>query len=158
MNDFEDSLKSAYSAALRRLGFSALTRKQTEMYLLKKGYKQSIVYEVLEKLSTDGYIDDASFVANVVRSTLERNPKSKIMLSHELRLKGVDEQVLSDAMQLFDDERQQEMADRLAHKYLKKYKLDNSDTIKMKISRALQRKGFEWSVISKTLKNFTSDD
>lgn len=158
MKDFEDGLKSAYSSALRRLGRSAMTRKQIEIYLHKKGYSQSIVCDILEKLSTAGYIDDASFAANVVRNTLERSPKSKIVLTHELRLKGVDEQALSNAMQLFDDERQQEMADRLTHKYLEKCKLDDIETIKIKISRALYRKGFEWSVISKALKKITSDD
>jgi regulatory protein len=158
MKDFENSLKSAYNAALRRLGLSAMTRKQTEIFLLKKGYTQNVVCEVLEKLSLAGCIDDASFAANVVRSTLERNPKSKIMLSHELRLKGVDEQALSNAMLLFDDERQQEMADRLVCNYLKKYKLDSSEAIRIKISRALYRKGFEWSVINKALKGITKHD
>jgi len=80
------------------------------------------------------------------------------MLSNELRIKGIDDEVLSSAMLLFNDERQQEMADRLANKYVKKYMLDDNESIRLKISRALYRKGFEWSVISKALKSVNSDD
>ncbi len=61
-------------------------------------------------------------------------------------------------MQLFDDERQQEMAVRLAHLYLKKFKLNDSEMMKNKICQALYRKGFEWSVINKAIKGIISDD
>lgn len=158
MKEFQDSLKSAYNVALRRLGLSAMTKKQIEIYLLKKGFTQNIVYQALDKLVADGYIDDAAFAANIVRNALEREPKSKMMLSHELRLKGVGDEVLSNAMLLFDDERQQEMADRLAYKYLKRHILNDNESVKLKISRVLYRKGFEWSVINKALKSIDSDD
>jgi|GEM_PF-395539 len=158
MKEFQDSLKSAYNVSLRRLGYSAMTKKQTEMYLLKKGYTQNIVHQALDKLIADGYIDDASFAANVVRNALERKPKSRMMLSHELRLKGISDEVLSNVMELFDDEQQQQMADRLAYKYLMRHILDDNESSKHKISRALYRKGFEWSVINKALKDVNSDD
>lgn len=158
MKDVHDSLMSAYDFALRRLGVSAMTKKQTEICLLKKGYTQNIVSQALDRLLADGYIDDDLFAANAVRNTLERDPKSKTMLSYELRLKGIDDDALSRAMQLFDDERQQEMAVRLAHKYLKKFKLNDSEMMKNKICQALYRKGFEWSVINKAIKGIISDD
>jgi len=158
MKEFQDSLKSAYNVSLRRLGLSAMTKKQTEMFLLKKGYTQNIIYQALDKLLADGYIDDAAFAVNVVRNALEREPKSRMMLSHELRLKGVGDEVLSNVMVLFDDEQQQQMADRLAYKYLKRHILDDNESVKLKISRALYRKGFEWSVINKALNGVNSDD
>ena len=158
MKEFQDCIKSAYNVALRRLGLSAMTKKQIEMYLLKKGYTHNVVDQVINKLSTELYIDDALFAANVVRKTLEREPKSKMMLSHELRLKGINEELISGAMQLFDVELEQEMANCLAHMYFKKYKLADSETMKNKISQALYRKGFQWSVINKALKNVNSDD
>jgi len=158
MKQVHDDLQSAYNLALRRLGSSAMTRKQTQLYLGKKGYTQNIVCQVINRLSADGYIDDVSFAANLVMNTLERDPKSRTMLANELRLKGVDDEALSHAIQLIDDERQQEMAVRLAHKYLRKHKLDDSENIKSKVSRMLYRQGFEYSVIIKTIKSIIISD
>jgi len=158
MKDFQDSLKSAYSLALRKLGKSAMTRKQIEIYLLKKGYMQSNVSQVIDKLSTDGYINDYEYADNAVRNVLQYNPKSKIMLSHELRLKGIDELVISTAMKSFDEDRQQEMANKLAGKHLVRYNSDSEEKIRLKISQMLYRKGFEWSVINKALKSINSED
>ena len=137
----EESIK-AKNHALNLLSYRQRTEKEIRDSLLRKGYNEESINNAVDFCIKYNYIDDKKFAES--------------FLKYELRLKGVDKDIIEDVLYVkYDD--QFEMARDLAFKKISSYKNDDRNAQYRKLSGFLQRKGYSYGVISKVLKDVLQD-
>lgn len=92
-------------AALHLLSYRARTRRELETRLRKKGFAVARIRPCLDALEGRGLLDDEAVAAAFVRDRLRHRPRGRSRLVSELRAKGVDADLASEAIErVFDDE------------------------------------------------------
>ncbi|HSH76650.1 MAG TPA: regulatory protein RecX [Longimicrobiales bacterium] len=92
-------------AALNLLAHRARTRQELRRRLRQKGFLAPRVDRCLERLQEKGLLDDAAVAAAFVRDRLRHRPRGRTRLVSELRAKGVESEVASEAIAtVFGDE------------------------------------------------------
>ena len=141
-----ETLRKAVEDAYSLLSFRARAEKELADRLQRKGYEANVVAQVLLKLRAAGYLNDESFARSWVAQ--RGNTLGRRALSHELRLKGVDNdtvvQTLADAK---SDEAEGETARRVAIRKVGEDPSDKSREARAKLAAFLQRRGFGWDTI-----------
>ncbi|MBD3329852.1 hypothetical protein GF357_05155 [Candidatus Dojkabacteria bacterium] len=108
-----------------------------------------IADQVVMKFHDIGLLDDADFARQFVEARIAMRPRSVYMMKMELLKKGVDSDVADRVLdELVDDET--ELARAVLEKKFKQVSLSRKDTKKITF---LQRKGFNWDVISKLVED-----
>jgi regulatory protein len=86
--------------------------------LLRRGFAESVVTEVLERFVAVGLVDDAEYAACLVRARFNERGLARRGIAAELQRKGVSSEVASRALQQIDDDSQFSAAVTVAHKSL----------------------------------------
>lgn len=131
----------ALHLCLNLLDRSAKTKKEIFDYLLGKGFELEVAHSALQKLESYGFVNDQKFAENFV--TYKKN-KGKKALRFELKLKGVDEEIINGVLEKIES--QKDVIFTLAQKFLKNKK--TAPDLKQKLFRHLASKGFEFEEIS----------
>lgn len=139
-----DSFARAYWKALDYLAYRPRSRRELSDYLGGKRLPQGIIEEVLEGLDREGLIDDMAFARYWVENRERFRPRSRAMLSYELRRKGLDEEVISEALADVDEE---ESAQRAALQRALRYLHLDEGSFRQKMGQFLRRRGFNYQVI-----------
>ena len=142
--------------ALRLLERKDYSRKELAERLLKDGYEQHMVEQIILYVDSYHYLDDVRVAGNFIRRRKEN--KSKKELEYLLKQKGIGEDDISGAMELYykneDGVAQEEIA---ISKQLRKYKIEEGQLEEMSyeekqnIAAKLYRKGFDSAKIRKLL-------
>lgn len=114
------------------------TVKQVAGYLKEKCFNGKIIAKVIDKLQDYGYLDDSQFAKTFVE--LKSSKHGKRLMASELKLKGVSEEVIEEALKSVENE--DESAFLVAKKYLKNRPMDI--TLKQKCFRYVLSKGFSY--------------
>jgi len=104
---------------------------------------------VLKELLNLGLVDDEAFVDWWLEQRATFRPKGKKALMMELRLKGIDRDLIERSLAEKVDEAV--LAKKLALKRLSFLKKLPSEVQKEKLWGFLSRRGFSWEIIRKTL-------
>ncbi|MGN0820070.1 MAG: RecX family transcriptional regulator [Christensenellaceae bacterium] len=120
------------------------TAKQVERYLKDKKYPDFIVKQVLQRLIDVGYIDDGSFAKSYVNG--RKNVKGARLLKAELKLKGVAESVIDEALEGFSED---DGALNVARRFLSGKELSFENV--SKCYRRLLSKGFDYDTANEAV-------
>ncbi|ERB53139.1 recombination regulator RecX [Rhodococcus erythropolis] len=132
----------AKDACLRLLTDRARSRSELETKLSGRGFEPEIITNVLDRLQEIGLIDDADFANQWVHSRHTYSGKGKRALAVELRLKGIDQDVASEALSQIDPEDERERAAELVRRKLKNKPVDDRDKVTRRLVSMLARKGY----------------
>ncbi|MBT2267315.1 MULTISPECIES: recombination regulator RecX [Rhodococcus] len=132
----------AKDACLRLLTDRARSRSELETKLSGRGFEPEIITKVLDRLQEIGLIDDADFANQWVHSRHTYSGKGKRALAVELRLKGIDQDVASEALSQIDPEDERERAADLVRRKLKNKPIDDRDKVTRRLVSMLARKGY----------------
>ena len=139
----EECLKAAY----RLLGY----RQRSEIELrnkLSSRFTKAAIDAVIERLRDKHMVDDIAF-AQYWRERREMlNPRSRKMVSIELRQKGIDKEVINKVLVSYNDE---ENAYRAAKKKANLLSKEGYDNFRRKIGSFLMRRGFNYEVTKQTV-------
>lgn len=95
----ESSQQRLMGYALRLLGGKNYTVKElTNKLVGKEKCEPSDVSNVIEKLLYYGYIDDKKYAQSYIREHSERRPKGIRLIAKNLELKGIDKEVIEEAI------------------------------------------------------------
>lgn len=94
----------AYQRALRYLGMRPRSIDEIAVYLQRKGYDETVVESILDKLKARGYVDDEAFARFWIENRNRFRPRGARALRHELRQKGVEGEVIDEALAEQDEE------------------------------------------------------
>lgn len=143
-----DKLLQAMNTALKYLAARPRSESEIAARIRSKGFNKDTIHKVLKRLKEQGLIDDSAFATFWRENRETHNQKSRRYIALELRQKGVDAEIISEAIAEVDD---QINAYRLARKKARSLsKLDFSDFNK-RMGALLQQHGFSYELIHKII-------
>ncbi len=140
--------------ALRLITRKRYTQKELETKLRgrKIGTKKDRD-KVINRLKELSYINDKEFAKDYIQTRLIINPKGENLLKLELRLKGVDRQIIDNAIQSANIDETKVALDVIERKK-KSIKRTEGQKRKEKILRLLSSRGFKLETIYKILEKW----
>lgn len=149
---------SAWDAALRLLGARARSRQEMQDRLVARGFDTDEIATTMTRLDEWKLLDDADFAHEWVRSRHANSARGRHALRRELRAKGIDDDIVADALETIDPDAEREIAYALAEKKLTFDADDLADpSIRAKafrrLSGALGRRGYPPEVITSVVKD-----
>ena len=132
----ESQEEQARNLCLRLLTARARTRSELAAQLTKRGYPDDVGERVLDRLADVGLIDDRDFAEQWVRSRRVNAGKGKRALASELRTKGIDDELIADALADIDASAERTRAEQLVADKLRRERLSD-DTDDTKVARRL---------------------
>ena len=147
-----EEVHKALESALTLLEVRARARREIETRLAQKGYEETVITAVLEKLVRLELLDDAQFAASWVeaRSRPEASrPIGKRRLSQELYGKGIAKEQIAEAVGAVSDEAELTLARAAARKKVRVVPAEREalQAERRKLMGFLQRRGFGWETV-----------
>jgi regulatory protein len=144
-----DRYERCLSKALTFLGYRPRSEAETRERLKKHGFAETEIARVIERLKNLSLIDDAAFAEYWKENRTSFKPRGQRMLRSELRRKGVDQDTISEAVEGIDE---LVNARRAAEARARSLPVTDYQVFRQKLGSYLQRRGFNYGVISQTVK------
>jgi regulatory protein len=145
----------ARALCLRLLTARARTRAELSGQLTKRGYPDDIRDRVLDRLAAAGLVDDTDFAEEWVRSRRAKAGKSKRALAVELQTKGVDNDVITSALDGLGADAERERAEQLVRARLRREALGGDSKEEVRVSRRLAamlaRRGYSQTLVAEVV-------
>jgi regulatory protein len=148
----EEAEQQAVDRALNYLSFRPRSREEVRRYLQRKETPPHVIEAALERLDRLDFVNDRAFVEFWVENREKFNPRGSRAIKNELRLKGVERDVVDE---LVDDKGDEELALRAARKKaasLARTPGMDYATFRNRLGGFLQRRGFGYEVMARTVK------
>jgi regulatory protein len=135
-----------HEAVARKILLDALTgaarsRKELADKLAKKEVPPAIAAQLLDRFEEVGLIDDAAFARIWIASRQPGKGLASRALAHELRRKGIDDEVAREALDEIDPDDEREVARRLVQRKLRSMRGLAPEVATRRLVGMLARKG-----------------
>ena len=137
---------------LGRLTRGPRTKLQLARMLSEKGVPDEIAQPLLDRFEDVGLIDDAAFARAFARDRRQSRGLSKSALRRELTQAGVDQELVTDALEEYSSEDDLELAIRLVEKRWQGLARLESDARYRRLSGYLGRRGFSGGTIGAAIR------
>ena len=148
----EAGLQQAVDRAYNYLSYRPRSREEVRRYLRRKETPPETIEAALARLDRLDLINDHSFASFWVESREQFSPRGARALKNELRMKGVEREVVEE---MIDDEKDEERALRAGRKKaLTLVRIPGMDfaTFRARLGSFLQRRGFGYEVSTRTIR------
>ncbi|MDY7086252.1 MAG: regulatory protein RecX, partial [Actinomycetota bacterium] len=142
----------AREICLRQLAVRPRTRAELAKLLARKEISEEVIAEVLDRYDEVGIIDDAAFARAWVTSRHHGRGLARRALANELRQRGVDAEVASEALETVDDEDEAATARALVDRKLRTA-TGPPDAVFRRLVGMLARKGYSAGVAIRAVKD-----
>jgi len=143
--------QKTWDKLLRFATFRPRSEKEVKDWFRRKKVHESLQEELLLKLKRLELIDDQKFAKWWIEQRIQFKSKSKRELNFELRIKGINKEVIDEVLQKTEIN-EEKMAKELLEKKAYKWKGLESRSAGQKMSQYLAGKGFAWEVIERVVK------
>ncbi|NGZ75438.1 regulatory protein RecX [Saccharibacillus alkalitolerans] len=140
----------AYVQALNYLSFKPRTSGEIEQKLIEKEIDPEAAADTIRRLEEEKLIDDASYAQEWAQQRVTGRKKGKVLVKQELRRKGIDPELIDDALEALGDDDELRSAEDLAAKKWRTTKGDLWDR-KRKTADFIMRRGFSSEIARKAL-------
>ncbi|MGB9867223.1 MAG: regulatory protein RecX [Bacillota bacterium] len=138
--------------ALRALSYRQLTGEELRQRLLRRGHPEAAVEECLTRLREIGYLDERQFARDFVESRSRVRPVGRRKLVAELESKGIPREVVQEEVdRALPEEREQELAIKLAMKKAVGCKEPDRGKLCRRVYRFLVQRGFSGELAVRAL-------
>ncbi len=145
----ENQLERCFKAATNYLVYRPRSEPELRERLRRKGFTPENIEAVIAKLKRLRLVDDTAF-AEFWRDNRESfSPRSKALTRRELKQKGIAEDIIDITVAAIDDE---DSAYRAAVSKARVLSLSDYESFRRKLGGYLQRRGFNYGVIERTIK------
>src|SRR5699024_1947513 len=130
----------AYIRAIQYISYK-IRSKQEIIDNLSEFYSNDVIKKTTDRLEKEGYIDDEHYARslnNTIFNTTDKGPKH---LERKLFEKNIDENIIINEVEHFNEKDDNERNKRITQKELKKYK-GSSNHFTMKLKKKLVRDGY----------------
>lgn len=147
--DPENQYPAALNAALRFIAYRPRSVAEVRRRLARQ-WPPLVSDRVIQFLQEHNYLDDAAFAQLWRRGREQRKPRGQRALRSELRQLGVDREIIDETLEDFDaPSNAYKAAAKPAARLLAKGV--DAEQFRRKLSTHLQRRGFDYSVITPTI-------
>jgi regulatory protein len=127
---------------LRKLTAAPRTRAQLADDLRRRAVPDDVATKVLDRFTEVGLVNDRAFADEWVRSRHSQRGLSRRALGHELRKKGVADELVTDALCEVDDDDERRAAEELVARRLPGLQRFERDVQIRRLVGMLARKGY----------------
>jgi regulatory protein len=152
VNEPRDYVGAAQTICLNALAVRAKSRGELAAQLKRRGIPLDVATEVLDRLERSKLINDLDFARAWSRSRLSSKKISKRVLAQELRRKEVADDLIAIALDEISSEDEYEAALQLGERKARSLQNYTDDVRERRITSALARKGYNYGIISRVLK------
>jgi regulatory protein len=145
----QDQEEKALQRALNLISYRPRSEAEVHKNLKKHHVPEETIYTVIDRLRENGILNDQQFADTWVENRAAFRPRSKFALRLELKQKGIDEEIIDDALSDVNDE---EQAYEAGLKKARQLSLDEEQVFKRKLFGFLSRRGFNYEVSSPVVK------
>ncbi len=148
----EEAEQRAVDRALNYLSYRPRSREEVRRYLRRKETPPEIIETALARLDRLDFVNDRTFSGFWIESREQFSPRGARALKNELRMKGVERDIVDE---MVNDEQDEERALRAGRK--KAMALANAPnidyaTFRNRLGSFLQRRGFGYQVTTRTVR------
>jgi len=153
MSFSNEDKKDAVRYAYRLLSYRDRSAKELADKLKWKGFSEETIQQAINHLSEKGFINDTALAISLRRIAEDAKLLGNLGVRIFLKRRGIPEGLISNA---FTDDDSDEIirAEKAVNKKLKSIENYSEEEIKKKMWRFLVRKGYSFSTISRTLRQF----
>jgi regulatory protein len=141
------------SRALRFVGVRDRTEQEVRAHLLKRGCSPGSADEILGRLRTWGYLDDARVALSYARGRLERDHWGPARLVREMGRRGIAPELVHETLRrLLDDVEEISLARHAAERYLRAHPGATGERGMRRLAGFLGRRGYSGEVVSRLVR------
>jgi regulatory protein len=145
-----DEAAAARDAALRYLASADRSEDEVRRKLRQAGHAEETVEEALAFLRAAGLVDDVRLARDWTESRGIRRQIGPRRLEAELRRKGIDAEIVREAVEGLSEEQTVEAAIAYALRRPDASRLDDP-AARRRLCAALQRRGYDWETIEQVI-------
>ncbi|WP_314224521.1 recombination regulator RecX [Streptomyces zaehneri] len=153
-----DPAERARAICLRLLTGTPRTRKQLADALRKREIPDDVAEEVLSRFEEVGLINDGAFADAWVESRHHGRGLARRALARELRTKGVDSELIEEAVGRLDSEQEEETARELVARKLRSTRGLDRDKRLRRLAGMLARKGYPEGVALRVVRQALEEE
>lgn len=139
----------------------ARRRSTKEVYdkLFDSGCTKSQLFDILNKLISQGYLNDADYANSFCHEQIITTSRGPLKIKMELLKKGIEATIAEEAMQQYTDDIQREKVEKIISKMIKSNRTRSSIELEKKIVNDLLSKGFSKEIVLDVYNEYdVSDD
>ena len=146
----EDTYEIAFQKALQFINHRPRSITETRRRLEEKGFAEEVIETTVNRLVEKSLLNDLEFAQLWIENRNTFRPRSNSLLAYELRLKGVSDDVIAQALESFGGD-QEELAYQAGVKKAKQCQNDPRPDFLKKVGGYLSRRGFHYGIVKPTL-------
>lgn len=147
----KDDVHKSYTLTINFLSYRMRTKKEIHDYLVKKEVDEEHIKQIMDRLTSEGLLDDAMFADAFVRTRIETSIKGPMLVKRELIEKGVSVVIASKAIEQYTFDIQLEKAQKWINKKMNKQGKDSFKKQLQQLQVTLMQKGFNQDVIKEAV-------
>ncbi|MFZ3577998.1 recombination regulator RecX [Virgibacillus sp. DJP39] len=147
----KDDLHKSYTLTINFLSYRMRTKKEIHDYLVKKEVDEEHIKQIMDRLLTEGLLDDRMFADSFVRTRIQTSIKGPMLVKKELIEKGVSVTIASEAIKEYTFDVQMEKIEKWIDKKMNKQGRDSFKKQVQQLQVTLMQKGFEQDVIKEAV-------
>jgi regulatory protein len=143
-----DMFQQCYNAAIRYLSYRPRSEMEIRQRLQQHGHDDALMGKVIAKLREQGLADDTAFARFWIDNRGIFRPRSRRMTKLELRRKGLNSDIIEQAINGIDDK---DCAYRAALSRARHLFPSDYPVYRRRLGQYLGRRGFSYEVINETV-------
>jgi len=150
-----DDYKRFLAISLRLLSIRPRSVQEILARLKKYSHDQYLINQIIDKLKSDKFLDDAKFAEWLIESRSRTRPRGKRLLIQELKSKGIELSTFNSQLSTVDEA---DLAFQALQKKSKSWANLPSKSYQLKAKSYLYSRGFSWDAIEKAIKKGYNDE
>ena len=146
----EDTYEIAFQKALQFINHRPRSITETRRRLEEKGFEGEVIEATVNRLVEKHLLNDLDFSRLWIENRNTFRPRSNRLLAYELRLKGVSDDVIAQALESFGGD-QTELAYQAGIKKAKQCQNETRLDFLKKVGGYLGRRGFHYGIVKPTV-------
>lgn len=152
-----DERQRAYVEGLRYLERKPRTSMEMIRRLRQKEIGETIIAEVVQRLQQERFLDDPSYAKQWAEQRIMNQRKGKMWIRQELREKGIDKSLISEALENITTEQELESALQTGRKKWNLIRGDVNDK-RRKTGAFLMRRGFPGDMVRQVIHTLLEEE
>ena len=155
---YENTYYDLYYDALNFIKIRLRSKKEVYEYLRKKMFDDKMIFKVMNKIETEGYLNDTVFARSYIHDAMAFKSDGPYKIKNELEKLEVDSSVIDHELKVFSKEIMEEKIKKYVDKQVKLNKNKPFYVLKEKIINYLINLGYERMMIIAYLDTISFDD
>ncbi|TSC90125.1 MAG: regulatory protein [Microgenomates group bacterium Gr01-1014_5] len=143
-----------FTRVLRFVTSRPHSEREIKLWFKKKKVDEVVQGVALNRLTKLGLVDDLAFAKWWIEQRTVFRPKPQKILKYELRIKGIRDEIIEEALGQTETQTDLEIAIRVAEKRWPRLRALPEKEARKKLAEFLARRGFSWETIKKVLTRF----